>query len=102
MLAFLCFLLSISSHSNDVVGFEIPSGQHVSRREALVGTASMFVTALVAAPSISQAAEEAGVAVGTTTEEATKLAPSSQEFQAYGIIPDASATLSPGLVTVEV
>lgn len=72
-------------------GFEILPTKYMGRREALASAASV-ISALVVSPPDNANAD-------TSDNRSLK---NVESFRAYSIIPDASASLSPDLVSLEV
>ena len=87
---FLGLLLCSSSS----LGFGLSPNVQMDRREALTSAASLLTT-LVASPSLANADS-------VVDDESSNSADKKKVFTAYSIIPDASASLSPDLVALEV
>ena len=74
-------------------GFEFQPGSYLDRREALTTGASLL-SAWISSPLVAKADTETSVLASKAT--------ANSGFQAYSIIPDASASLSPNLISLEV
>ena len=83
--------LALLSCSYAVFGFDVLSKANVGRREALASVASVLSTYLAAPAANANAAR----AVDRRPQK-------TENFRAYSIVPDASASLNPGLVSLEV
>ena len=89
----LCTLLAIALAwcSSAAFGFELSPNVNLGRRDALASVASLLTTA-VASPA----------AIANADSSVSQSPKNGGAFRAYSIIPDSSASLSPGLVSIEV
>lgn len=98
MKSFLLLLIPMACFCSGhvVEGFQLLQ-KSLNRREAFGAASGIFTTAL-SLPKIAKAEEEA--IAGNSANPTTTT--TSQEFQAYSIVPDASEAFNPELLSLEV